>query len=566
MRRIFESPRAPWLVLLLTFCVTLSSIRLGFYNDDHAWKAALGGNWPEGPAWWDLYRFADPSINPALREIGVLPWWTTLELRLHFLRPLASALLRLDFALFGRAPLGYHLHCIAWYLALVASVGMLLRTLLPRVTANLAMLVYAFSVAHFYPWAWISCQHMLVASVPCVLGITAFVRSERAGHWLYALGFLVGLSASETALGSLAFPLAYVAFRRSSARKLIPAGVVAVLYLVVYRIAGAGASHGDGYVDPLHSPGAFALRALGYPPMLMGNAFFGVPIELLLLTGWTPVVVVGLLACLLVGWLWRATRERMESSENAALPWLVIAGIVGCVPSLGAFPGGRVLLLPNIGFAALLAVLLGRGFAGAGMGRRIGLGFLAFVHLFASPLVNVGNAFFNGGIGRELERIAATADFGSARPRAFVMGTSDPMVTMYVPAVLADTGRSRLSCWSVMSGAKQSHRMTRIGERELVLRPNSGAFAREPFETLFRAMNVPFRVGEESQQCGVRYRVTALDADARPTEVHVFFDRPLEDPSLRFLVWRDGSLVVAPMPKPGETIDVPWSPGPLGNF
>jgi hypothetical protein len=74
-----------------------------------------------------------------------------------------------------------NLHSIAWYVALVAVVGLVLRSVLPRATANLAMLVFALSTAHYFPYAWISCRHMVLAAIPSLLGCWAFVvdRSPR---------------------------------------------------------------------------------------------------------------------------------------------------------------------------------------------------------------------------------------------------------------------------------------------------------------------------------------------------------------------------------------------------
>jgi hypothetical protein len=568
MPRIFESPKAPWLILALTFVITLSGVRLGFYNDDHALRAALSGNWPHGPKWWDLYSFAtgDLERNRAAIESGVLPWWTAPGFQVRLVRPLASALFAFDHAVFKDFALAYHLHSSVWYLALVASVGLLFRTVLPRATANLAMLVYALAFAHFYPWAWVSCRHMLVASVPCVLGIVALLRHPRAGPWLFALGYAVGLTAGETALGAFAFLLCHVGFdltRRFVS--LLPAAGVSVLYLVGYKLVGGGAAESDGYLDPAHSPVAFATKACAQLPMLLGNAILAIPSEVSLLSGRLPLIALGLIGVVGVAWLVRASANQLDPVEQKALPWLVVAGVVACVPSLGAFPGGRILLLPDVGFAALIAVLLRRGFSHAGWLRRGALAFLAFVHLVASPLLDVGQAFYIGHIARRVEEIAESAETGPGQPRAFVFGTSDPMVNMYVPAALADTARHRLSCWSTLSGAKRSHRITRTGNAEIVLRPLDGALVREPFETLFRSVDIPFRVGDEARQCGAVYRVTAIEA-GRPTEVRVSFDRPLEDPSLRFLAWRSGRLVAAKMPAVGESMEIPWTPGPLGSF
>jgi len=88
---------------------------------------------------------------------------------------------------------------------------------------------------------------------------------------------------------------------------------------------------------------------------------------------------------------------------------------------------------------------------------------------------------------------------------------------------------------------------------------------RGPFESLYRAEHVPFRVGDEARQCGATYRVTAVDA-GRPTEVEIHFDRSLDDPSIRLLAWRDGRLKALSPPRIGESVEIGWAPGPLGAF
>jgi len=572
VRCALESQRAPWFILAATLVVALPSIQLEFYNDDHALRAALEGTWPGGgPPLWDLYRFAtgDPAQNRASVEIGALPWWTAPGLKLHLVRPLTSLLFALDHAVFRDASLGYHLHSIAWYLVLVAAAGALLRSVLSRASAHLAMLLFGISAAHFFPYAWISCRHMLLAAVPVTLGLVALVRDGRRGPWLFALGLSLGLSASEAALAGSAFPLAYCALAREGTRwervrALLPTLAVSCLYLLLYSLAGGGAAQSDGYVDPVSAPGRFATKALSLFPVMIGNAIFGVPAEFASIASRLPLVLVGIGAAIFAAWLARACRAELDPAERKALPWLVCGAILALVPALGGFPGARTLLLPNLGFAALIAVLIRRGL-GARFLPRLAAGLLVLLHLVLSPLSDVGNASFNARIGREAMAIAATAEIGPDHPRAFVIGASDPMVTVYAATIIASTSPGRLSCWSLLSAAKRAHRLTRVGASELVVRPVTGSLLLEPFEALYRSADLPIRVGEEFRQCGASYRVSAVQ-EGRPTEVHVSFDRALEDPSLCLLVWKDGRLRRMPLPAPGETREIGWEKGPLGFF
>jgi hypothetical protein len=166
---------------------------------------------------------------------------------------------------------------------------------------------------------------------------------------------------------------------------------------------------------------------------------------------------------------------------------------------------------------------------------------------------------------RAVERIAREAEIGAGRPRVFIVGVSDPMVTMYAGAALLAETPERLACWSVLSGSKQAHRLERTGDRELLLIPDEGPMVRGAFETLYRAPSDEFRVGDGSTSCGATFRVVAVE-DGLPRRVSIHFDRPLEDPSIRILAWKDGRLTALAPPALATGVRIAWSTGPLGLF
>jgi len=81
----------------------------------------------------ELYTLSDgvPEHVRAMQDAGALPWFFGAEFKMAFLRPLTSASLAVDHALWGLWPIGYRLQSAAWFIVLVAGLGSVLRRVLP---------------------------------------------------------------------------------------------------------------------------------------------------------------------------------------------------------------------------------------------------------------------------------------------------------------------------------------------------------------------------------------------------------------------------------------------------
>jgi hypothetical protein len=90
-------------------------------------------------------------------------------------------------------------------------------------------------------------------------------------------------------------------------------------------------------------------------------------------------------------------------------------------------------------------------------------------------------------------------------------------------------------------------------------------FLREPFEGLSRARRLPLRVGDEVRQCGAIIRVAAL-RDGLPHRLEARLDRPLDDPSLALLAWRDGKIERITPAEVSNGLSIAWSKGPIGGL
>ena len=276
--RWFAFPRILWLSLLAALGLTLPTAWLGFMSDDFIHLLILEG-FPAPGTPWDLFRFAggDPAETQRLMDEGPYPWWTLPELKIAFWRPLSSALETLDYRLFGRDALGYHLHSVAWYLAVVALFGALLRRWMPGSLAMLALLLFAMDDSHLLPVGWISNRNALVSTALALAGLWLHLEWREAGKRqalpLSLLALAVSLTAGESALGVFAYVLAYELLGdkggvKERLRAIAPAALLGLVYLVVYKLNGYGA-HGSGsYMDPVGEPGRFLVGALARVPVL----------------------------------------------------------------------------------------------------------------------------------------------------------------------------------------------------------------------------------------------------------------------------------------------------------
>jgi hypothetical protein len=180
-----KSTWAPWIVIAVGVLVAVPTVAIGFYTDDRMLVGLLDHRLSFDLPWWDLYRLVPTDLHAWQSAHGVIPWWSAPHLNVRFVRPLASALLALDHALWGDVPLGYHLHSLVWWTALLVLARRAFKEWLPAPTSTVALAIYALATSNTYPVGWPSARHELVATV-CVTGGLALMtgRREAGVSWL----------------------------------------------------------------------------------------------------------------------------------------------------------------------------------------------------------------------------------------------------------------------------------------------------------------------------------------------------------------------------------------------
>ena len=586
----FQFPKAYILCLGLALAVSLPALKMGLFLDDYYHVLVLEGEEAfAGPL--DLFCFA-PGDAEALRlaiDRGPYPWWTLPELRMTFFRPASSALIWFDQTVFGRRFAWHHAHSVLWYLLFVLVWGLILRRSLPTSAAVLALAVFAVDDVHWIPVAWLANRNALAASVPAFLGLLAHVRWREDG-WkpglpLSVLGYAAGLSFGETALGAFGYLAAYELFATREPRlrrlgALVPAGLLGAGYLLLYKALGYGAYGSGSYIDPVREPLAYLANAPGRMLALIGAQLLSVPAEGWLFYVWLRpfFVLAGLLGMTIFALLLRASWHGLDARMRRALGWMIPGALLSLLPVVATFPSNRLLVAPSMGASVAMAAILGHWWQ---RGRVLGGGsrharpynaacwYLAVTGLVLAPAAWPVQSHFIAGLGRAIAEVYKDAelDEDSIAGQHVIMPAAPDALTALYPAFIraVESYPAPLAlpaAWHALSAAPYTHRLTRTHDNRFELEVVDGRMMESEVELLVRALAFPLRRGQQVAVEG--FTATVLDTDDTGVVRLAFeFDCVLEDPSLVFLIWRDGGLRRMQLPAVGESALLPRELGIL---
>jgi hypothetical protein len=581
--------------VLLGLVLVVPSVGGGFMGDDYLQIAQLEG-WSVNPASpLDLYAFTprDPAVMERLRQDGLVPYFAAPGLKLAFFRPLSSALLWLDHSLFGRWAVPYHVHTLLWYAGLLVAAAALLRRTLSPGLATLGLLVFCLDDGHSMAAGWIAARNATVACTLVFLALLAHIRWRtegwRAGALLSPLAAALGLAAGEMALGALAYLVAWelVQRRAGRARALAPTLILIAVYLVVHRLTGSGARDSGQYLDPFGDPLRFAWALPERALLLVGNLLLGAPIDFVQLDARLRLPLLGVGAGAVLGlalWLPRALR-RMTAEEARGVRWLAWGAAGALLAGTPALLGERVLLAASLGGAAVVAALLRDAWRlwrarRARVTATIAIALLGLPHLALGVVTLPAKTIFVVGLlGESSRKLAREAEISAPVPARAVVIALEDLSAIHLPAVRAfeqgleperlrrfwrDRERGVLPLpdrmgyqgSTVLSLATTGHNLRRTAGDAFQLSTPGGTLLDGPWASCLRHPSLALPRGTV---ISLRY-MTATVLDDRggvPTRVELRFDRPLEDPSLIFLVFSEGRLRRFTFPPMGQEITLP---------
>lgn len=553
---------------LVAVVLMLPALWTGLQLDDYFHRLGMleaSGN-PGGVNLLDFFGFAigDAKINKELIDLGTYPWWTPLDIRLRFFRPLSAATMLLDYELWPRLLPLMHLQSLLWYGALVAAVAVLYRRIMGlSAAAALAALLYALDDAPAVAVTWLANRNAILAALFGVLCLIAHDDAQKRGRLLSVIlapsCLALALLSGEAALGTLAYLGSYAVFideRRWSRRlaALVPSGIVLLVWAITYRHLGFG-THGSGYyVDPLADPFQF----LGVLPSRL---------SLLLLGQWSPFsadvglafsgngVVLGavlFLAVLLLALVPVLREDRISHFWGLGM-------VLSAFPIATVFPSNRLLMLVGVGAMGITARFLlavgermASGSSGDGVGMRAArIMAIVFIvtHLVIAPLSKPASAYamkvvdeVTAGLVRKMP------DDPSASSNRLILVNS-PIPASLVQAVKAAEGKPHASGGVDLLPGPVPARISRVDERTLRVSLD-GRFFESPITLIFHSRDDPFVKGQEIHVKGMTIQVLEVDDRQEPRELLFRFDVPLEDPSLRWVQFTKGQGYVPFVPPP----------------
>lgn len=549
--------------------VSLTVFQFDFFMDDLLQLAVVQGLWDGPRGQWELFTFGagDASIMRPYLENGPMPWWTLPELRLAFFRPLASLLAHFDVWAFGQNAALFKLHSIAWYAALIAAFASVARRTLALPVAALAAVLFAVDDVHWMPVAWWANRNALVATLPTVLGLGAYVRwaqdGWKPGAWLAPMGLAVGLCGGEMALSSLAYPVAFEVFAsrdefKKRALRLAPLFAVVAVWAGLYRTWGFGAYGSGIYVDPGASPLTYLSLAFPRAMALASSQFFALSSDLwLAVPALHPVyLLLGLAASagVVAGLVW--LKGRVDPQEHRHVVAWSAGATLAVMPQLATFPTDRLLLMPSLGAAVWVASMLHALSKETAKAPRWVRGALITLHL----VLPLGPWLLNPrALGKisSLHNHAVAAAFATPRPtsdRVVIVNAPDPVVAFYSDFARSYLGLGRASTQWALSFAPYDHRLTRVSDRALELEVLGGRMLESVFEQLVRSPDFPLPVGHTTTFKGLSVEVLEV-AGGLPTRIRATFDAPLE--SHDFLTFAHGVLTPLTLPELSKSIVLP---------
>lgn len=594
-------------VLPIVVCIVFGvyirreAILSGFFADDYAQLGMLDGSYPLERAPYDLYTFSNGTREEGTRlmRAGFYPWWADPSVRVSMFRPLASLMTDLEFHLWGSNARAYHLHSLFWWVAMTALVAVLYRRWLPPIAAIVALALYVCDEAHGISLGWI-CNRSAMVSVTlslCALALHVSCRTAPS-RWLRfgaIAGYTVALGFGEYALCMLGYFLAYEAVGSkerlgSRLRAVAPFMLCAVLYLLLRAASGMSMARSGLYADlsdPLALAKAVALRA----PVLVADMVLALSADY-----WTwgaPLLQAGVSH----GWLserwlhdlstWRALQtllgvgacvavalyaRRMARSEEApSTSWLGLGALLALVPVCGSFPSSRLTIAAAFGFMpawVAFAASLARSKL-----RWPTAPILAACALLYHVVLPVGferdESLRIAFLTRQTRTAIAHLDDEApdlAHHDLVLLNAPEVGTSMYLPLTRLRYHQAPPRRCAYLSLAPAPYVLTRVADNAFTMRLSSSATILEtPHEQLLRGASAPFHVGDVVD-IGL-FRVSVLDLlEGRPKTVRVEFDRPLEDPSLLFMVPTVHGYERYPLPPVGEAkvVKAPQFPSEAG--
>lgn len=604
----------PSIIAIIAIIITLPSLWYGWILDDLLHRVILTGSgdsmWSATPsemkvsglntllpALRESFAFFDPAINKRLIDLGIVPWWTSGELRLTFFRPLAALTHWLDYQIWPNSAIAMHAHSILWYGCVCGLAAIFYRKIMGSFwIAGLAALFFAIDDAHYIAVSWLANRYALITLFFSLLSLIFHDRWRRegwrAGLVVAPLLFALALLSGEMAVAGGAYIAAYalVLDRGTWQQRLgsvIPYAFIVIPWHLAYRWMDFGAYGSGFYVDPGGEPLRYLKAAIERVPILILGQF-----------GWPNPAMYNSMSTSARPLLWLFALffivltviifSPLIRRDHIARFW-GIGMVLAVLPVCGiGMLEGRLLLFAGLGAMGLVAQFVS-GLAQQAkwtpgrMSWKIPAWvlciFLVGLHVFYASLQLTGRGsrlgqknlelFTNIGAPPEIERqdvviVNAPSSFYFAYFRALRILNNQPVAARlrllapgYYPVEVIRLDTNTVSVRPL--NGYIVHPGEGVDKNGGTLPSIHAVYLQQTLDMIFRSSAFPFSADYRVDIPGMSAEVTALTDDGRPSEAKIQFTVPLESDSLRWLQWDWEKRAYVPftIPAIGKAVMIP---------
>ncbi|HET8707228.1 MAG TPA: hypothetical protein VFM46_13075, partial [Pseudomonadales bacterium] len=275
--------------MLLAAILLVPTLKTGLFASDFFHKAFFTGLLPSEIApqhpLFGMFSFSSGSEDRmrAVVSLGAAPWWSDLNVKIMFFRPLSELTHWLDYKLWPEQPAIMHLENILWYLLDICIAGLFIRSLYrDKKVAIPALFVFMYAVcgAHSLAVTWIADRNALISTFFGILAILCHQRwreKKQITDLLLSLtSLLAALLAAEYGISCIPFLMSYaLILEKGNFKKRIisitPALIITLLYLLFYVKEGFGTKNSELYLSPVTDLKQFLTAASIRVPELLAS-------------------------------------------------------------------------------------------------------------------------------------------------------------------------------------------------------------------------------------------------------------------------------------------------------
>ncbi len=526
----------------------------------------------------DMFNFfdGDPNHTSEIMDRGFFPWWTFKGIKGAFWRPLASITHWLDYILWPERPLLMHVQSILWYAALVVATAFLYRRFISITwVAGLAALLYAIDDAHGMPVGFLSNRNAVMATLFGVLTLICHDKWRRDNLRIGLVGgpilLAISLLSAEAGLATCAYLFAHALFIDKGTlhqrfASMIPYTAVVIIWRLLWTCLGYGVENIGAYIDPLGEPLRYIAAVKTRAPFLLLSQWALPPSDISLMIHpkysiwiWRiAVVFIVLLTVVLIPLIWRQRTIRF---------W-AIGMVLSVLPICATFHSDRLLTFVGIGAMGIIAQFIHFVFDKTERQPKIFLwriptliltGIFILVHLIIAPLtlpVRASNTMLPK---KYLDKLMLTEALDESVKEQDLVIVNPPITFLMLQSPMmweCNNQPMPRHLRILTSSLFQPVEVYRPDAKTLVVRPSYG-FYTYVLDSLFRNEEHPFSVGDRVELTGMTVEIRKMTSFGNVAEAAFIFSVALEDPSLRWLQYKDNAFVPFTPPEIGQKVILP---------